>query len=176
VNTREGNTGKPSTKLINEAHMRPVIVGSNNSIRPKTMSSSTFIKTFKVLPLVKWGKSDGFQAPVPDLLAIVDQGFPNNFLSFRVMSPILVENDVIPLDLNCPENNSPKQRTDFMHLLEPSKGLKIRKTQPSTPSKPNKAKPRVQESYHYIGSGEMGLLPDQSDVGEIKSFERINFC
>jgi len=27
----EGNRGKPSTKLINEAHMRPVIVGSNNS-------------------------------------------------------------------------------------------------------------------------------------------------
>lgn len=91
VNTREGNMGKPSTKLTNEAHMGPVIVGSNNSTRPKTMSSPTFIKTFKVLPLVKWGKSDGFQAPVPDLLAIVDQGFPNNFLSFRVMLPILVE-------------------------------------------------------------------------------------
>jgi hypothetical protein len=138
VNTREGNTGKPSTKLANEAHMRPVTVGSNNSTRPKTISSPTFIKTFKEkLPLVKWGKSDGFHAPVADLLAIVDQGFPNNFLSFRVMSPILVENDVVPLNLNCPKNNSPKQRTDFMHLLEPSKGLKIRKIQPSTPSKPN---------------------------------------
>jgi len=57
VNTREGNTGKPSTKLIDEAHMRPVVIGSNNSTRPKTMSSSTFIKTFKEkLPLVKWGK------------------------------------------------------------------------------------------------------------------------
>ncbi len=108
--------------------MRPVIVGSNNSTRPKTMSSSTFIRTFKALPLVKWGKSDGFQAPVPDLLAIVDQGFPNNFLSLRVMLPILIENNVIPLNLNCPENNSPKQRPDFMHLLEPSKGLSSKDT------------------------------------------------
>ncbi len=128
MNTREGNTGNPSTKLTNEAHVRPVIVGSNNSTRPKTMSSSTFIRTFKALPLVKWGKSDGFQAPVPDLLAIVDQGFPNNFLSLRVMLPILIENNVIPLNLNCPENNSPKQRPDFMHLLEPSKGLSSKDT------------------------------------------------
>jgi hypothetical protein len=88
VNTREGNRGKPSTKLTNEAHMRPAIVGCNNSTRPKTMSSSTFIKTFKVLPLVKWGKSD-------------------------------VENNVMDFNLNCPENNSPEQRPDFMHLLEP---------------------------------------------------------
>jgi len=92
------------------------------------MSSPTFIITLKVLPLVKWGKSDGFQAPVPDLLAIVDQGFPNNFLSFRAMSPILVENNVIPLNLHRWENNSPKQRPDFMYLLEPSKGLSSKDT------------------------------------------------